>query len=395
MSVSVCPALSGLSENYLFLEMEQEAARCRKEHPGKRLLSLGIGDVSQPIAPTSVEALRLAGAEMGQPASRRGYGPAMGYDFLRKAIADSVPAAGGPLSPEEIAVTGGSKEALGQVLALFAPGSTLWVLDPVYPAHRDAALTAGFRVMTLPCRKEENFLPRPERVTEPGIILLCSPNNPTGAVMGAGLWLEWVDFAKSSGSLLLSDAAYAAFALPGTPQSVYETEGAREVAIELGSFSKSAGFTGLRCGWVILPRELTVAGKQLLPFWKRWLSCHANGVSYPVQRAAEAALSGGGQRENREIRALYRRNMARMRETFQAAGIPHWGGEEAPYLWVPCPRGLSSREAYRKLLWERGVLVTPGNGFGEGGEGFLRLSAFGREEDTEEALHRILGAWES
>ena len=389
MSVTVHPALPGLSENYLFEEVAKQAAAFEAGHPLARVLSLGIGDVTQPICPVAVEALRTASAEMGTHLHRRGYGPTGGYEFLRQALAAEYQRGGYRILPEEITVTGGGKEALGAVLALFSPEVPVWVCDPGYPAYRDCAETAGHPVFSLPCRAQDGFLPRVEDVTAPGLIFLCSPNNPTGAVLGAEDWTKWIAFARSNGSLLLADTAYSAFiAGDGFPRSVYELPLAEECAIEIGSFSKSAGFTGLRCGWVVLPQGLRCGGVLLAPLWQRWLSCHSNGISYPVQRAAEAMLSPTGRRQGEQAIAVYRRNMARLRQHFEAAKVPCWGGMHAPYLWVQCPEGTDSWGMFRRLLTQCGVLCAPGAGFGTEGEGYLRFTAFSSEAVTAEALRR-------
>lgn len=244
----------------------------------------------------------------------------------------------------------------------------------------------------LPCREEDGFVPHTRDCTQPGLVFLCSPNNPTGAVLSAQDWRQWVDFAQESGSILICDSAYAAYITgQALPRSVYETEGSENCAIEIGSLSKSAGFTGLRCGWVVLPNALCASGVSLAPLWKRWLSSHSNGVSYPVQRAAEAALSPSGKRQGAAALELYRRNGARIKRYFAEVGIPCWGGEHAPYLWVKCPNGAGSWVMFRRLLEQCGVLCTPGAGFGALGEGYLRFTSFAREGDTAEALRRIKG----
>ena len=377
-------ALTG-SADYLFCRIDKAVADYRAAHPLARLISLGIGDITQPLAPVAAAALRTAAAEMASPAGVRGYGPAGGYPFLQTALAHQYEGLPCPVFPDEITVTAGSKDALGGLFALFSPTVPVWVCDPVYPAYRDCALAAGHRVHTLPCRAENGFLPCPEEVTEPGLIVLCTPNNPTGAAMTRVELHRWVDYALGSGSLLLVDTAYAAFVADDSlPRSIYAVPEAHRCAIELGSFSKSDGFTGLRCGWVVVPEACGCAGA-----WRRWLGSHSNGVSYPVQRAAEAALSPTGLRQRGRALGVYRRNAERMLDFFSRRSVPCTGGENAPYLWVRCPDGGDSWGWFRRLLEECGVICAPGAGFGAMGEGWLRFTAFGKNAATAEALRRM------
>lgn len=303
--------------DYLFSQIAAAAEEEQKRHPHRRIISLGIGDVTQPIAPVAAAALRTAAAELATPKGQKGYGPAAGYPFLREAIAAQYADLPCPIPPEEVTVTAGSKEALGALFSLWEPGVPVWVCDPVYPAYRAQAEAAGHPVFPLPCRAENDFLPQPEEVTKPGLIVLCTPNNPTGAALSLVEMTEWVNWANRTGSLLLVDTAYAAF-LSGEelPRSIYAVPGAKRCAIEVGSFSKSDGFTGVRCGWVILPEETGYAAA-----WQRWLGSHSNGTSYPIQRAAEAALSPTGLRQRQKALALYRQNAATMLQMFHKLGL--------------------------------------------------------------------------
>ena len=336
-------------------------------------------------------ALRTAAAELATQKGQKGYGPAAGYPFLREAIAAQYADLPCPIPPEEVTVTAGSKEALGALFSLWEPGVPVWVCDPVYPAYRAQAEAAGHPVFPLPCRAENDFLPQPEEVTKPGLIVLCTPNNPTGAALSLVEMTEWVNWANRTGSLLLVDTAYAAF-LSGEelPRSIYAVPGAKRCAIEVGSFSKSDGFTGVRCGWVILPRETGCAAA-----WQRWLGSHSNGTSYPIQRAAEAALSPTGLRQRQRALALYRQNAATMLQMFHKLGLTcaaRRPGCLAPYLWVRCPDGPDAENSwawFHRLLEGCGVLCAPGAGFGQMGEGWLRFTAFSRPEDTAEALRRM------
>ena len=303
--------------DYLFSQIAAAAEEERKRHPHRRVISLGIGDVTQPIAPVAAAALRTAAAELATQKGQKGYGPAAGYPFLREAIAAQYADLPCPIPPEEVTVTAGSKEALGALFSLWESGVPVWVCDPVYPAYRAQAEAAGHPVFSLPCRAENDFLPQPEEAAKPGLIVLCTPNNPTGAALSLVEMTEWVNWANRTGSLLLVDTAYAAF-LSGEelPRSIYAVPGAKRCAIEVGSFSKSDGFTGVRCGWVILPRETGCAAA-----WQRWLGSHSNGTSYPIQRAAEAALSPTGLRQRQRALALYRQNAATMLQMFHKLGL--------------------------------------------------------------------------
>lgn len=374
--------------DYLFTRIADAAGAEQQRHPGRRILSLGIGDVTQPIAPVAAAALRTAAAELAAQKGQRGYGPAAGYPFLRQAIAAQYAGLSCPIRPEEVTVTAGSKEALGALFSLWEPGVPVWVCDPAYPAYRAAAEAAGHPVFSLPCREENGFVPHPRQVTRPGLVILCSPNNPTGAALSLAEMTAWVTWAVDTGSLLLVDTAYAAF-LTGEmlPRSIYAVPGAERCAIEVGSFSKSDGFTGVRCGWVILPEETGCAVA-----WHRWLGSHSNGVSYPVQRAAEAALSPTGLRQRRQALSVYWQNLTDMLQTLSRLGLAcaaRRPGCAAPYLWVKCPGGGSSWDWFHRLLEGCGVLCAPGAGFGPMGEGWLRFTAFARPEDTAAALRRM------
>ncbi len=381
------PALLG-QPDYLFSRIAAAAEAAQKRHPYRRILSLGIGDVTQPIAPVAAAAMRTAAAELATAKGQRGYGPAAGYPFLQRAVAAQYSSLPYSPSPEEITITAGSKEALGGLFALWEPSVPVWICDPVYPAYRGCAEAAGHPVRTLPCRAENDFLPQPEETTEPGLVVLCTPNNPTGAALSRSEMEQWINWAIQTGSLLLVDTAYSAF-LTGKewPRSIYAVPGAECCAIEFGSLSKSDGFTGVRCGWVVLPQA---TGCHTA--WQKWLGSHSNGVSYPIQRAAEAALSPTGQRQRQKALQIYRENALLMQQTFQQIGLTcaaRRPGCDTPYLWVQCPNGQDSWKWFHRLLEEGGVLCTPGAGFGAMGEGWLRFTAFARPEDTSEALKRV------
>lgn len=374
--------------DYLFARIEAAVRTEAARHPGRRLVSLGIGDVTLPIAPVAAAAMRTAAAELAAAGGQRGYGPAVGYPFLQKAVAAGYRGLPCPITERDITVTPGSKEALGGLFSLFAPEVPVWVCDPAYPAYRAAAETAGHPVFSLLCREENGFLPQPEEVTLPGLVVLCSPNNPTGAVLPPAALERWVRFAQESGSFLLLDTAYAAFLSDEwLPYSIFAVPGAERCAAEIGSFSKSDGFTGVRCGWVVLPEETGCAEA-----WRKWLASHSNGVSYPVQRAAEAVLSPTGLWQRRQALAVYRQNAADMLHAFREMGLgcaARTPGCDTPYLWVRCPDAEGSRYWFYRLLEECGVICAPGAGFGPAGEGWLRFTAFGTPADTAEALRRM------
>ena len=372
--------------DYLFSQIAAAAEEERKRHPHRRVISLGIGDVTQPIAPVAAAALRTAAAELATQKGQKGYGPAAGYPFLREAIAAQYADLPCPIPPEEVTVTAGSKEALGALFSLWEPGVPVWVCDPVYPAYRAQAEAAGHPVFPLPCRAENDFLPQPEEAAKPGLIVLCTPNNPTGAALSLVEMTEWVNWANRTGSLLLVDTAYAAF-LSGEelPRSIYAVPGAKRCAIEVGSFSKSDGFTGVRCGWVILPEETGCAAA-----WQRWLGSHSNGTSYPIQRAAEAVYSRDGWAQCMDSIRYYLRNAQVIREGLEKAGYTVFGGVDAPYIWMKTPDGMASWDFFDLLLNRYHVVGTPGAGFGPCGEGYFRLTAFNTLEKTQEAVERII-----
>lgn len=379
------PALLTLGQEYFFDEIERRIAEYKQKHPLSRVISLGIGDVTQPLTPVVAAALRTAVAEMASPEGVHGYPPVKGYDFLREAIVRQYAGLHCSVTAADITVTAGSKEGLAGIPALFAPEVPVWITDPVYPAYRQAAMAAGHPVRLMPCRAEDGFRPRPQDVTEPGLIVLCSPNNPTGAVLTAEDLQQWVDLALTTGSILLVDVAYSAYLSDAAlPRSIYCIPGAERCAVEAGSFSKSDGFTGLRCGWMVIPEA---CGLQNL--WERDLSRYSNGVSYPVQRAAEAALTSTGLYQRQKALGTYRRNAAVMTAFFAQKGLPYTGGENAPYLWVQFPDPKDSWGWFDRLLNECGVICTPGAGFGAAGEGWLRFTAFGEPAATAEALRRL------
>ena len=387
--VRVSPSFARLGVNYLFTEVARRAAAYEAAHPETRLLRLGIGDVRGPLPAAAAEAMARAALELGTSAGFRGYGPEQGYPFLQEAIlrADYLPR-GVNLDAEEVFISDGAKSDCGGLLELFAPG-TLALCDPVYPAYADSALLAGWDLRWLPCTEENGFLPEPEGV-DADLVWLCYPNNPTGVMADRGLLRRWVDWANDRESVLLFDGAYEAFiADPALPHSIYEIPGAERCAVEVRSFSKTAGFTGVRCGYTVVPEGLRPGGVPLRALWVRRQAARFNGVSYVTQRGAEAVCTGEGRAQALAAVAACRETARQMRATLAAAGLTVRGGEHAPYLWLRVPGDLTSWDCFDRLLERSGVVTTPGSGFGSCGEGWLRLTSFGAREDSLTAARRV------
>lgn len=388
--VTVNSGFGRLSESYVFTEVSRRAAAWREQHPGERLLHLGVGDVPGPLPAAAVKAMDRAVHELGTRAGFRGYGPEGGYLFLRSAVSEHIYAPlGVALGPEEIFISDGAKSDCGGLLELFAPG-VLALCDPGYPAYADSALLAGWQLERLPCTEETGFLPFPDDVTADAV-WLCFPNNPTGVAADAALLRRWVAWALADGRILLFDGAYEAF-LRGSalPRSIYEIPGARECAIEVRSFSKTAGFTGVRCGCTVLPRELRAAGTSLHAMWARRQAARFNGVSYVTQRGAEAVCSGEGRRQAEQLTELCLETAGQMRQLLKDSGLTVYGGEHAPYLWVKTPEGLADWDCFDLLLRKAHVVTTPGVGFGPGGKGWMRLTAFGERSETLQAVRSVI-----
>jgi len=395
-----------LKSSYLFSEIARRLKVFQAARPDARVIRLGIGDVTQPLAPAIVRAMHEAVDEMARAETFRGYPPETGYEFLTRLIAErDYGARNLPMAPDEVFVSDGGKTDSANVQEIFAPGCVVAVADPVYPVYVDSNVMAGrggppdaqgryAGLVYLPCSADTGFEPPlPDRHVD--LIYLCYPNNPTGAVLSHAGLRRWVDWARRERAVILYDAAYEAYVRePGVPRSIYEVEGAREVAIELRSFSKSAGFTGTRCAFTIVPKELhgtSAAGERvsLNALWFRRQSTKFNGVPYVVQRGAAAVYSDEGARQVREQVDFYMENARIIREGLEALGLTVHGGRNAPYLWVKAPAGLDSWGFFDRLLHEAHVVGTPGAGFGPSGEGYLRLTAFGRRDQTEEAVERI------
>lgn len=389
LQIKVNENFFNVKKNYLFSEIAKRVNAYSAEHPDAKIVRLGIGDVTLPLSPVVVEAMKKAADEMGNAATFRGYAPEYGYDFLREAIANYYKKFPVDLSAEEIFVSDGAKSDVGNIVDILGDNEIL-IPDPVYPVYLDSNIMSGRKVSFLKGSQENGFLPLPDGVEEkPYIIYLCSPNNPTGAVYGREGLKKWIDFANNTGSLIIFDSAYEAFISGDYPHSIYEIEGAKSCAVEICSFSKTAGFTGTRCAWSVFPDELTVGENKLSFLWSRRQATKFNGVPYVVQRAAQAALSDEGQAQCREAIAYYMENAGIIGEVLKEKGIEFTGGENSPYLWLKCPNGMGSWEFFDFLLNNAQVVGTPGAGFGDAGEGYFRLTSFGSRESTLEAADRL------
>ena len=378
-----------VKKNYLFSEIAKRVNSYKAANPDADIIRLGIGDVTLPLSPVVVEAMKKAADEMGDAATFRGYAPEYGYDFLREKIAEYYKKFPVDLSSEEIFVSDGAKSDVGNIVDILGDNEIL-IPDPVYPVYLDSNIMSGHKVKFIAGNRENGFLPMPDGIERrPYVIYLCSPNNPTGAIYRRDALKKWIDFANETGSLIIFDSAYEAFISGDYPHSVYEIEGAKTCAVEICSFSKTAGFTGTRCAWSVFPDELTVGENKLSFLWSRRQATKFNGVPYVVQRAAEAALSEEGQKQCRESIAYYMENARIIAEVLKEKGIYFTGGENSPYLWLECPDGRTSWEFFDFLL-EKGQLVgTPGAGFGDAGEGYFRLTSFGSRESTLKAAQRL------
>ncbi|MBQ8248888.1 MAG: LL-diaminopimelate aminotransferase [Clostridia bacterium] len=380
-----------LKESYLFSDIAKKTAAYKAEHPEADIIRLGIGDVTLPLCKAVVDALHTAADEMGAKDTFKGYGPEQGYGFLKDAIKDYYKTEDGvELDADEIFVSDGAKSDLGNILDIFAKDNTVLVPDPVYPVYVDTNTMDDRNIVYMKGSAENNFLPMPDDAVDADIIYLCSPNNPTGAAYNHAQLKAWVDYATKKGAIILFDAAYESFiSTKELVRSIYEIEGARNCAIEFCSFSKTAGFTGTRCGWTVVPMELEADGLKLNKLWLRRQTTKFNGVSYPVQRAAMAVFTPEGRKQIAENLAYYKENAGIITAALDELGIWYTGGVNSPYIWLKCPNNMGSWEFFDLLLTKANVVGTPGAGFGEMGEGFFRLTAFGDRERTREAAERI------
>lgn len=378
-----------LQESYLFSTISKRVSEYSAKNPDKKIIRMGIGDVMGPLGESVVKSMTDAAGQMGSKEGFHGYGPEQGYDFLKDAVVSYYGERDVTLDKDEVFISDGAKSDLGNILDIFSNDNTVLIPDPVYPVYVDTNVMDGREIRFLNANEANGFLPLPEEDTKGDIIYLCSPNNPTGAVYNREQLKEWVDFANRSGSVILFDAAYEAFVTDGLPRSIFEIEGASTCAIEFCSLSKTAGFTGTRCGYTIVPKELERGGAQLSALWLRRQTTKFNGVAYVVQRAAEAAFTKEGRLECARQIDYYRRNAEVITKTLDELSIWYTGGKNSPYIWLKCPNNMKSWDFFDLLLTEANVVGTPGAGFGSGGEGFFRLTAFGSYENTKEAMERI------
>ncbi len=379
-----------LKDSYLFYNIAKKTAAYLENNPGKRLLRMGIGDVSQPLCPSVTEALKKAAEDQGRVETFNGYMPECGAPFLREAITAHYAKRGIQLETDEVFVSSGASDELGDILDLFGHGKTVLIPEPAYPAYVDANIMAGNKIVHLATCKENGFLPEPPENSGIDLIYLCSPNNPTGAVCGRELLKRWIDYANNIQAVILFDAAYEAFIEEqDIPHSIYEIPGAKTCAIEICSLSKTAGFTGTRCGYTVVPKALERAGMSLNPMWVRNRTTKTNGISYILQRGAAAVFTDEGQKQIKETLSVYKRNAKTLMSALDEAGVWYTGGKNAPYIWMRCPDGTDSWAFFDLLLNEIQVVATPGEGFGECAKQYIRFTTFGNPSDTREASIRI------
>ena len=380
-----------LKDSYLFAGIAQKTKAYLEKNPEKYLYRMGIGDVSLPLCDAVIKALHGAVDDQASGDSFHGYMPECGAPFLRETIAGYYAERGVTLAADEVFVSSGASDELGDILDLFDRSSSALVIEPAYPAYVDANVIAGRKIVHLASGKENGFLPEPSKDAKADLLYICSPNNPTGAVFDRRKLQSWVDFANENGSLILFDAAYEAFIEEDDlPHSIFELEGARTCAIEICSLSKTAGFTGTRLGYTVIPHDLCRNGMNLNAMWVRNRTTKTNGVSYIIQKGGAAVFTPEGQKQIHENIGIYKKNAKVLMEALDRLGIWYCGGKNAPYIWMKCPDGMGSWEFFDYLLNEIQVVGTPGEGFGACGEGYFRFSTFGKPEDTKEAARRLV-----
>ena len=385
-----------MKKNYLFIDIAKRIKAFSEATPDKTLIRMGIGDVPQPIAPVAVEAMKKAADEMGNAETFRGYEDSgAGYDFLREAVSGYYKSFGVDVPASDIRINDGAKSDCGNIVDIFGDGNTILVTDPAYPVYVDSNMMAGRDVIYADSDESNGFAAMPDYSVHADIIYLCSPNNPAGSVYTKDQLKEWVDYALKNEAIIIFDSAYEAFIQDKElPRSIYAVEGAKKCAIEMCSLSKTAGFTGMRCGYTVVPDELTVksstgAEVKIADLWNRREGSKFNGVSYPVQRAAEAVFTEEGQKQIRKAIDYYHRNAKVMTDTLTELGIKFTGGLNSPYVWLKCPDNMGSWEFFDYILEKINVVGTPGEGFGKNGAGWFRLTAFGTYENTVEAMRRM------
>lgn len=382
---------SKLKDSYLFYNIAQKTKAYLAEHPGTHLYRMGIGDVSLPLCRTVIDTLHHAVDDQAVQASFHGYMPECGAPELRATIAAYYAQRGVQLAPEDVFVSSGASDELGDILDILGRDQRVLIMEPAYPAYVDANIIAGNEIIHVASSREDGFLALPDPSVHADIIYICSPNNPTGAVFSRTHLKAWVDYANKTDAIILFDAAYEAFIEDEEiPHSIFEIEGAKTCAIEICSLSKTAGFTGTRFGYTVIPQELTRGGLSLNAMWVRNRTTKTNGVSYILQKGAAAVFTEEGQREIHENIRVYKKNAAHLMAALDTLGIWYCGGKNAPYIWMQCPKSMGSWAFFDYLLHEIQVIGTPGEGFGSAGEGYFRFSTFGSPEDTEEAARRLV-----
>lgn len=379
-----------LEDSYLFYNVACRVKEFKEKNPDREVIRLGIGDVTLPLAPVVVEAMQRAVFEMGNHETFRGYGDYEGYDFLRQAVCAYYAKKGVTVSDTEVFISDGAKSDLGNILDIFGTDNTVLIPDPVYPVYADTNIMAGRKIIYADGNENNYFLPMPDKNIKADIIYLCSPNNPTGAVYSKPQLESWVSYALEKDAVILFDSAYESFVRDQSlPTSIYQIEGASKCAIEFCSLSKTAGFTGTRCGYTVIPHDLIRGQVSLNKLWLRRQTTKFNGVPYIIQRGAEAAFSEEGIKQNKENIDYYMQNARIIADTLRELGIWFVGGENSPYIWLKCSSGMSSWEFFDHLLNNFGIVGTPGAGFGANGEGFFRLTAFGDRSNVEKAMARL------
>ena len=385
-----------LKKSYLFIEIGKRIREYIAAHPDNKIIRMGIGDVTQPLVPVVVEAMKKAADEMGVKETFHGYEDSgMGYDFLREAVSVYYKSNGVEISPDEILISDGAKSDCGNIGDIFDSSTVVLVTDPAYPVYVDSSVMGGKKVIYANSDESNGFAAMPDKNVHADMIWLCSPNNPTGSAYTKEQLKEWVDYAIENDAIIIYDSAYEAFISdPDIPRSIFAVPEARRCAVEICSLSKTAGFTGTRCGYTVIPKELmlkTPTGEDIsfMQLWCRRQGSKFNGVSYPVQRAAEAVFTPEGQAQTKKVIEGYMANARVMAETFDSLGVKYTGGKNSPYIWFKCPFGMGSWEFFDKLLNEAEVVGTPGEGFGKNGDGWFRLTAFHTLENTKEAMERF------